>query len=74
MRGDAVLNGEHTFYLILEAADTDKVQEFMSSLCPNGQRGDMACQFLRSGGEQGPLLEHASDRTLPPLSYPLTRR
>ena len=30
IRGDAVLNGQHTFYLTLEAADTDKVQEFIS--------------------------------------------
>lgn len=36
MRGDAVVNGEHTFYLILEAADTGKVEEFMSPFAQMG--------------------------------------
>ena len=36
MRGDAVLDGQHTFYLILEASDTDKVQEFMSPFAQMG--------------------------------------
>jgi hypothetical protein len=30
VRGDAVINGQHTFYLILEADDEGKVKEFMS--------------------------------------------
>ncbi|MBI2855227.1 MAG: sulfite oxidase [Chloroflexi bacterium] len=30
VHGDAVLDGQHTFYLILEAGDNEKVKEFMS--------------------------------------------
>ena len=53
MRGDAVLNGQHTFYLILEAADTNKVEEFMS---PFAQMGTVeiwpsnACETVVSRG------------------------
>ena len=36
VRGDAVLNGQHTFYLILEADGTDKIQEFMSPFAQMG--------------------------------------
>jgi len=30
MRSDAVIDGQHTFYLILDAADEGKVKEFMA--------------------------------------------
>jgi hypothetical protein len=30
MRGDAVIDGQHTFYLILEAENEDKVRQFMT--------------------------------------------
>jgi hypothetical protein len=30
MRGDAVIDGQHTFYLILEAAGEDNVKQFMT--------------------------------------------
>ena len=36
IRGDALLNGQHTFYLILEAPGTDKVQEFLSPFAHMG--------------------------------------
>ena len=36
VKGDAVINGEHTFYLILEADGADKIQEFMSPFAQMG--------------------------------------
>ena len=36
VRGDAVLNGQHVFYLILEADSADKVQEFMAPFAQMG--------------------------------------
>ncbi len=30
VHGDAVLDGRHTFYLILDASDEDRVKEFMA--------------------------------------------
>jgi hypothetical protein len=30
VRGDAVIDGQHTFYLILDAEDESKVREFMA--------------------------------------------
>jgi uncharacterized protein with GYD domain len=36
IHGEAVVDGQHTLYLILEADDRDKVEEFMA---PFGQMG-----------------------------------
>ena len=36
VRGDGVLDGLHTFYLILEADGADKIQEFMSPFAQMG--------------------------------------
>ena len=36
VRGDAVLDGHHTFYLILEAESADKVQDFMAPFAQMG--------------------------------------
>ena len=30
VRGDAVIDGQHTFYLIVDAADESKVKDFMT--------------------------------------------
>ena len=38
VQGEAVLDGRHTFYLILEAADESKIQAFMT---PFGQAGSV---------------------------------
>ena len=52
-RGDAVLDGLHTFYLILELDGSDKIQEFMS---PFAQMGSVeiwpanACETVVSRG------------------------
>jgi hypothetical protein len=54
MRGEAVLDGQHTFVLILEAANKDKVQAFLE---PFSQAGSVeifpasACETVveRSG-------------------------
>lgn len=53
VHGDAVVDGQHTFYLILDAAGEDKVQEFMS---PFAQMGSVeiwpanACETVVSRG------------------------
>ena len=36
VHGDAVLNGQHTFYLILEAGGDEKVKEFMTPFSQMG--------------------------------------
>jgi hypothetical protein len=36
VRGDAVINGQHTFYLILDAVDEGKVREFMAPFAQAG--------------------------------------
>ena len=36
VRGEAVIDGEHTFYLILEAEGDDKIREFMAPFAQAG--------------------------------------
>ena len=36
VRSEAVINGEHTFYLILEAEGADKIKEFMAPFSQAG--------------------------------------
>ncbi|MFH1560261.1 MAG: sulfite oxidase [Chloroflexota bacterium] len=53
VRGDAVVDGQHSFYLILETAGADKVQEFMSPFAQMGSGGIWpanACETVANRG------------------------
>jgi hypothetical protein len=56
MFGEAVVDGQHTFYIILNADNEDNVKEFMKPFYMAGTVEVWPASSLRAGGRTGEVL------------------
>ena len=71
IQGEAVVQGEHTFYLILESSDADRVGEFMKPFAAAGKveifPASTCARVVANGGCASPLPElHGAEPAVDP--------